>query len=71
MAKVAKETKKKNEVVKNWLKNKKKEKYNGGLKANNLRVLQIYGDLKWHFQSKSSKFDLLINKRTYKYINIS
>jgi hypothetical protein len=31
------------------IKNKKKEKYNGGLKANCLMTLQIYGDLKWHF----------------------
>jgi hypothetical protein len=52
-------------------KKKKRKKSNGGSKANFHRSLQNYGDLKWHFTGKSSKFDLPINKSTYKYINLS
>ncbi|AKB80167.1 hypothetical protein MSHOH_3684 [Methanosarcina horonobensis HB-1 = JCM 15518] len=50
---------------------KKRKKSNGGSKANLHRSLQNYGDLKWRFTGKSSKFDLPINKSTYKYINLS
>jgi hypothetical protein len=64
-----KEKQKKRELTQ---KNKrKKKKSNGGSKANLHRSLQNFGDLKWHFTSKSSKFDLLIIKSTYKYINLS
>jgi len=50
------EIKRKRELTQGNEKEKRK-KSNGGSKANLHRSLQNYGDLKWRFTGKSSKFD--------------